>query len=104
MTVDEKLSKAKAKLIMYQPFFASIICNLPIEPDDTIVPPTMCTNGKWVKFHPAFVESMTLDETIFVLCHEVGHCVFGHMFRRGSRHPVKWNIAGDFIINDMLVG
>lgn len=104
MTVDEKLSKAKAKLIMHHPFFASIICNLPMTADDTINPPTMCTNGRWVKFHPQFVESLTLDETIFVLCHEVGHCVFSHMFRRGSRHPVKWNIAGDFIINDMLVG
>jgi predicted metal-dependent peptidase len=104
MSVSEKLSKAKAKLIMYHPFFASIICNMPMEEDASINPPTMCTNGKWVKYHPDFVEKLTLDETIFVLCHEVGHCVFGHMFRRGARNPLKWNIAGDFIINDMLVG
>ncbi len=103
LTNDEKLSKAKAHLIMYHPFFASIICNLPLHEDATLNPPTMATNGKWVKFHPEFVEKCTLQEIIFVLCHEVGHCVFAHMFRRGQREPLKWNIAGDYIINDMLV-
>jgi predicted metal-dependent peptidase len=29
--------------------------------------------------------------------------MFQHMFRRGERHPIVWNIAGDYIINDMLV-
>lgn len=99
----EKLTKAKAKLIMSQPFFASLVCNLPMIEDDTIKPPTMCTNGQWIKFYPGFVEECTLDEVVFVLCHEVGHCMFQHMFRRATRHPLVWNIAGDYIINDMLV-
>lgn len=103
MTNDEKLSKAKAKLIMYHPFFASIICNLPMDADDTLVPPTMATNGKWVRYHPDFVTNHTVEELIFVLAHEVGHCMFSHMFRRGQRDPLIWNIAGDFIINDVLV-
>jgi predicted metal-dependent peptidase len=103
MTCKEKMSKAKAQLIMYHPFFASIICNLPMDEDATLSPPTMATNGRWVKYHPDFVDKLTLDETIFVLCHEVGHCMFAHMFRRGHRDPLIWNLAGDFIINDLLV-
>jgi predicted metal-dependent peptidase len=103
LTNKEKLTKAKAKLIMSQPFFASLVCNLPMIEDDTINPPTMCTNGKYIKFHPGFVEKCSLDEVVFVLCHEVGHCMFQHMFRRGARHPLVWNLAGDYIINDMLV-
>ena len=99
----DKLTKARAKLIMSQPFFASLVCNLPMIEDATINPPTMCTNGKWIKFHPEFVEKCSLDEVVFVLCHEVGHCMFQHMFRRGNRHPVVWNFAGDYVINDMLV-
>lgn len=99
--VAEKISKAKAKLVLGQPFFASIICNLPITEDNTI--PTMATNGKWVKYNRDFVDAMTLDETMFVLCHEVGHVMFTHMHRRQHRDPRKWNIAGDYVINDLLV-
>lgn len=100
---DEKLTKAKAKLVMSQPFFASLVCNLPLIEDANLNPPTMATNGKYIKFHPEFVEKCTLAEVIFVLCHEVGHCMFQHMFRRKHRDPKRWNIAGDYIINDMLV-
>lgn len=102
--IQEKLSKAKANLILDHPFFASIICAAPMIEDANLNPPTMATNGKWIKFHPQFVQDCTVRELIFVLCHEVGHCMFGHMFRRGQRDPLKWNIAGDYIINDMLVG
>lgn len=103
MSNAEKLTKAKAQLVMNQPFFASLVCNLPLIEDAALNPPTMATNGKWIKFHPGFVEKCTLREIIFVLCHEVGHCMFQHMFRRKHRDPKRWNIAGDYIINDMLV-
>ncbi len=97
----DKISKAKSKLVMYHPFFASLICNMPMTEDNSI--PTMATNGKRIIYNREFVDGMTFDELTFVLCHEVGHCMFGHMFRRGERNPRKWNIAGDYVINDMLV-
>lgn len=97
----EKMGKAKAKLIIDQPFFASIICTMPISADWRL--PTMGTNGNWVRYNPDFVNQMSMDETKFVLCHEVMHCVYSHMFRRGERDPWKWNVAGDYIINDLLV-
>lgn len=103
MAQVSKLSKARAALIIDQPFFASIICQLPMIEDPALNPPTMATNGKWIKFHPEFVEACSHDELVFTLCHEVGHVIFQHMFRRGTRDPKKWNVAGDFIINDMLV-
>lgn len=101
MTVEEKLSTAKSKLVIFHPFFASIVCNLPMDEDNSI--PTMATNGKWVKYNRDFVDSMTLDEVIFVLAHEVCHCIFGHMFRRKFRDPHKWNVAADYVSNDILV-
>lgn len=103
MTVNEKLAKAKAQLIIRQPFFASLVCNMPMEANDQLNPPTMATDGKTIWFHPQFVEDISVDEVLFVLCHEVMHKVFSHMFRRGQRNPRKWNIAGDYIINDVLV-
>jgi len=97
----DKLSRAKAKLVMYHPFFATIVCNLPIIEDRSI--PTMATNGKRILYNPEFVDTMSLDNTMAVLCHEVGHCMFNHMFRRGTRNAKRWNIAGDYVINDLIV-
>jgi predicted metal-dependent peptidase len=104
LTNSEKLSKAKAKLIMRQPFFASLCCTMPLVENKNLAIPTMATDGKTIWFDPGFVEQCSVDEIVFVLCHEVSHKVFAHMFRRGQRDPVKWNIAGDFIINNMLIG
>lgn len=103
MNAAEKISKAKSKLIMSKntAFFASLICNMEISEDNNY--PTMATNGTWVKYNADFVDNMTLDETQFVLCHEVGHMIFGHAYRRGSRDAKRWNIAGDYIINDELI-
>lgn len=96
-----KMGKAKAALILEQPFFATILINLPMKEEPSIK--TMATDGTVFLYNPDFVESLTLDELRFVLCHEVGHCVFQHMFRKGDRHHKTWNQAGDYIINDLLV-
>lgn len=98
-----KMAKAKTSLILQQPFFASLICSMPAIEDSTLDPPTMATNGKWVKYHPDFVLDATHEELVFVLCHEVGHCMLQHMYRRGSRDFKRWNQAGDYVINDMLI-
>jgi len=96
----EKVGRAKAGLVISQPFFASLILTMSVTEDNTF--PTMATNGKWVKYNSDFVNGMTLEQTKFVLCHEVMHCVFQHVFTRGERNPYLWNAAGDYIINDIL--
>lgn len=103
MAIDAKtkLGKAKAALILEQPFHASILCNLPMVERQDI--PTMATDGRTFYYSPDFVDKMSLDETKFVLCHEVMHCVFAHMFRKGQRDHRRWNQAGDYIINQLLV-
>jgi len=97
-----KLSKAKTALIFSQPFFATLSMNMPWERDDTLDPPTMATDGDKIYWHGDFVQKSSHDELVFVVCHEIMHCVFQHMLRRGNRDPYKWNVAADVIINDML--
>lgn len=98
---NEKLAKAKAALILDQPFFASLLLSMPMVEDASI--PTMATNGDEIRINPAFLDTLSLSETIFVLAHETLHCVFQHMYRRGTRDLNKWNIAADYVINDTLV-
>lgn len=97
----EKIAKAKAGLVIDQPFFASLLLAMPILEDDSI--PTMATDGDSIRFNPAWVNSLTHPELTFVLAHETLHVVFQHMCRRGERDPLQWNIAADYVINELLV-
>jgi predicted metal-dependent peptidase len=97
----DHMTKAKAQLVMDQPFFASLLLGMPMEEDNRI--PTMATNGEWIKYNKKFMETLTLQQTLFILAHEVLHCVFQHMHRREARNHNKWNIAADYVINDLLV-
>jgi predicted metal-dependent peptidase len=99
--VNQKISKAKTKLIIRQPFFATLILGMQIVEDASI--PTMATNGQYIKYNPDWTNRLSEDEIMFVLAHETMHVVYLHMFRRGNRTPQRWNQAADYVINDMLV-
>jgi predicted metal-dependent peptidase len=96
----ELMGKAKAALILEQPFFATIICNCPMIEDNSL--PTMATNGEFFKYNSVFICELPFDQLKGVLAHEAMHCVHQHMFRRGERDPRRWNQAGDYVINDLL--
>jgi predicted metal-dependent peptidase len=100
MQVNENIVKAKAALIVDQPFFASILLGLSMTEDSRIK--TMATNGDEIRYNPEFAASLSLSEMIFVMAHETMHCVFQHMYRRGNKNHNKYNIAADYIINDLL--
>ena len=100
MRVNENIVKTKAALIIDQPFFASILLGLSMTEDSSIK--TMATNGDEIRYNPDFAATLSLAETIFVMAHETMHCVFQHMHRRGAKNHNKYNIAADYIINDLL--
>lgn len=102
ITTKSKLDRARASLVIEQPFIAAILCSLPMEIDPTLNPPTLATDGRRIIIHPEWVDNHTTQQVMWALGHETMHCVFKHMLNRGSRNPVKWNIAGDYIINDLL--
>lgn len=97
-----KMGKAKAALVIEQPFWATLVCSLPLVEDETLDPPTLATDGKTIWFHPAWVATHTDVQCMWALSHEVGHCVFQHMSRRGGREPRRWNRAGDYCVNQLL--
>jgi len=98
--INQRLSKARAGLVLDHPFLGSIALNMPMKLDENI--PTACTNGKLVRFNPEFVNELTDEELLFVVAHEVMHPMFEHNYRRGGRDPGIWNKAGDYVINELL--
>jgi predicted metal-dependent peptidase len=102
MDVITKLKKARLSLLFNQPFFGSLTMQLPLQEENTWCT-TAAVDGRYIYWNRKFFESLTLDETIFVLCHEIMHVVYDHFGRRSHRDPGYWNMAGDFVINSMLI-
>jgi predicted metal-dependent peptidase len=95
------LDKAKVSLVTQHPFFASILMKRQLIEDETI-PTAAVDQRNQIYINPTWFNTLSVDEVVFVLAHEIGHVIGQHATRRGARQPKKWNIAGDAWINDML--
>ncbi len=100
MDLNRRLAKARTALVLEQPFIGTLALNMPMSLSDE--KPTAWTNGKWVKFNPKFIEDLDDEQLKFLVAHEVFHPMFEHMYRLNGRNMRKWNMAGDYVINQLL--
>jgi len=104
--IIEKLTRARIHLLMKQPFWGTLATRL-IMKDATedkdasgqVWCTTAATDGCFMYYNRDFIAKLTKEETVFLVAHEVEHCVYDHMSRRGSRKPKIWNAAADYVIN-----
>lgn len=96
----DKLTKAKVQLILNQPFFASLSLSMKYVEDATIQ--TACTNGQQIRYNPEFIESLEVEEIKGLIAHEIMHVAMLHHTRQQARDNKKWNVAGDYAINQIL--
>lgn len=100
--VVTKLKKARLSLLFGQPFFGNLAMALPlVDASDWI--PTFAVDGRNIYYNKDFAASLSVDEIIFVISHEILHVVYEHFGRRGHRDPGLWNMSGDYVINATLV-
>jgi predicted metal-dependent peptidase len=86
------------------PYLASAVARLPIrETEDEGGCETMATDGYHIFVNRAYCDTLTDEETSFILAHELLHCLLGHIDRRGDRNRDMWNAAVDFATNGLLV-
>lgn len=95
-----KISKAKARLLMDHPFFATLLIRTPVELTERV--PLAATDGDKIYYNPHFLEHCSVEDTMAVLAHEVGHDSLMHSLRLGQRNPDVANRAMDHAINLML--
>ena len=102
--IEDKLIKARIEMLISAPFFGNLATRLRFK-DATEWCPTAATDGKYFYYNRHFIAALSDQEIIFLVGHEVLHCVYDHMDadRRGDRHPVLWNIANDYVINADLI-
>lgn len=99
--VVTQLTRARTGLVLDAPFFGMLALRLQLVEEPKI--PTAAVDGKHIFYNPEFIAKQSYEETKTLIGHEVMHCVFEHIGRRGDREPRRWNQAGDFVINDVLV-
>ena len=100
--VREKIVGARIALLLKAPFFGNLATRLKIETADDWCP-TAATDGRKLYYNSEFLKKMPAKQLEFLIGHEVLHCVYDHMGRRGERNPQLWNIADDYCVNQDLL-
>lgn len=97
----------KRKMLAKYPRFGSEIAVANIEFKDNLKYHTAATDGKNIYVDPNYFASLSENDRLFTIAHEIMHIKFMHMFRLKNKSGVKrdpelWNIATDAIINANL--
>jgi len=101
MDIESKLLKAKIEIMTRSVFISTICLSVKHTIRDDI--PTAQTNGLSIQYGADFIKDMAPLQLAGLMAHECWHIAFQHLPRRGDRDPYLWNVAGDYVINNMLV-
>jgi len=102
-TLKARLFRARATLVEQSPFLGSLVLKVPllITGDPRVA--TACVDGRGVcYFGKDFLEALDLPALRAVLLHETLHLALDAFPRCGSRRPLRWNVAHDFAINQLI--
>ena len=96
------LSRDRHKLLTTFPFIGNLLLRMDLIPVRDFRCRTACTDGTKIYFDMDFYLSLKDHERVFVLAHEISHCMLLHLSRRQTRDPDLFNIATDMEVNYML--
>lgn len=100
---QEKINKAKVRILQKSPFFSYLSLYLKLEEDTNPANETIGVTPKGnVYYNPKFILEINDEELLGVLAHEILHLSLLHLTRVGARHREAWNVATDLCINSML--
>lgn len=97
----DKLVKSRVTMLLKYPFWGPLATRLQLEEVEWCK--TIATDGRKFYYNADFIGKLSDGEMVFGFAHELGHIIFDHMTRRGDRDPQVWNMAGDYVINNMLI-
>lgn len=89
-----------SRTLIFFPVFKLFINNIRFVENNHIK--TACTNGDTISYNSEFFQSLSKNEQVFVLAHELMHITLRHLTRAEGRDNKIWNYATDAIINQIL--
>jgi predicted metal-dependent peptidase len=103
MNAEKKITQARVAMLFSHPFFGYLAISLETEEKKNMSVPTMATDGKKLYYDPEWVQSISLQELMGVIAHEIGHIILHHIARRQSREVLRWNVATDYADNALIL-
>lgn len=98
--IVKRLTTAKVKLLIEQPFLGNMAtCLLLVEAPWC---KTAATDGRHLFYNREFIKALSIEQLLFLVAHEIYHCLLDHIGRRGKREPRMANAAMDYVINYSL--
>lgn len=97
---SKKVKDAVNHIIFTHPFYASILLQQEIIEDASCK--TFYVDGVRLGYNGEFAESLSFDEVVGILIHEIKHLVFMHHIRMNKREHGDWNKAADYAINPLV--
>jgi predicted metal-dependent peptidase len=103
------MEKARAAMVLRDPFFATLALRLKLIEDKRVA--TACTDGIKLIYSNTYIEEIKNEYGAELLpeyakglwAHEVLHNAFAHHTRRQNREPRLWNLACDYAVDEVLV-
>jgi len=95
-----KIQSARSRLMVNCPFFALLLMYLRF-----VAVPGMkkiSTNGRCIFFDPGFVDKLYEGELDYILCHQIMHIIYGHIWRPFDLAGDNYHFACDIQINCQL--
>lgn len=113
LTVEEKFTKARIVLLKGDPFIGKylLLLDKPVECGDNNSNnnfpalsnlDTMATTGTTLYYNREFIESLSFEEFLGVLLHQLMHCTTLHPARAIGKNEKVWNLACDLWVNSRL--
>ncbi len=101
-SISKGMERDRQRLLTKYPFISIVMMHLEFIPvlDGEIE--TAATDGMNVYMNCAFYMKLTLEERLFVLAHEVWHCILLHFARKQNRDAEYFNYATDLEIHFLL--
>ena len=101
MKLSEKISQAKAKLLVDRPYFGTLASKLELMVNDDLE--SFLSSGTKLEYREEYLNGLELEELEFIFANGAMHASLAHDKRRNKRSGWLWQMATDMAINDMLV-
>ena len=101
MNFNDKVTRSVIQVKETNEFFGALMLFSEFIKSETV--PTAATDGRKVYINENFFNSLNASEQNGLLLHEVLHMALLHVPRMGSREQKRWNIAADYVVNDLII-
>ena len=99
--LKQKVSEAKAKLLVDYPYFGTLASKLELLPNDNIQ--AYLSDGVRFEYNDEYLLGLSRDELSFALSNGAMHAALAYENRQKGRMSWLWQLATDHAINTMLV-